>query len=143
VLDRFGLVEGLKELAEDLASLGNWNLELDLPPADSYMEGELTNAIYGVAREALLNALKHSEASSVRVLLQFQSDHYLLEVKDNGVGLPENMSPEASNGLGLAAMRDRIQTLGGSMNIDRLKSGGTRISAFFPFKPQEFQEVLS
>lgn len=143
VLDRFGLVEGLKELAEDLASLGNWNLELDLPPADSYMEGELTNAIYGVAREALLNALKHSEASSVRVLLQFQSDHYLLEVNDNGVGLPEKMSPEASNGLGLAAMRDRIRTLGGSMNIDRLKSGGTRISALFPFNPQEFQEALS
>ena len=143
VLDRFGLVEGLKQLAEDMAPLGGWSLELDLPPADSYMEDELTDAIYGTAREALLNALKHSQASVVRVLLDLHPNQCVLVVEDNGVGFPENMQSDVSSGLGLATMKDRVLSLGGSMKIDRLKSGGTRVTAIFHVHPQDSADTLS
>lgn len=136
VLDRFGLVHGLEQLAENMAALGGWQLELDLPSTDSYMENEVTEALFGIAREALLNALKHADATKVRLKLTRRPNAFHLEFEDDGIGLPEKMLPHISDGLGIATMRDRAETLGGTLTVRSTESGGTRVCAFLPSTPQ-------
>jgi len=135
VLEKFGLMDGLEQMAQDMATLGGWQLELDLPTADDILESETSDALFGIAREALLNTLKHADAGHLRLRLLRRTDGILLEVVDDGIGLPENMQPNVSTGLGLATMRDRAQALGGFLQLDRSASGGTRVTAFLPATP--------
>jgi signal transduction histidine kinase len=87
-------------------------------------------AIYFCAREAIQNATKHGgPAAAVTVTLRRQRDTIELTIRDDGVG----MSPEtASNGIGIAGMRDRIEAMDGEFQIMSHPGLGTLIRATIP-----------
>ncbi len=90
------------------------------PPAA--VEAEL----YHIAQEALSNALRHSQASSVEVRLHTEEDHLVLEVADDGCGF----DPEAVRnlgGMGLSNMRDRAESLGGTFTVLSGSGRGTTV----------------
>jgi signal transduction histidine kinase len=91
-------------------------------------------AVYRVAQEALTNVLRHAAASRVKVWLKFEDDNLVLEVEDNGIGIPqiivEGRRREAV-GVGLSGMRERIEALDGRLTI-RSGSLGTLVSARIP-----------
>jgi signal transduction histidine kinase len=81
-------------------------------------------ALYRVAQEALHNALRHSGAGKVTVLLSRTGSRISLEVADDGRGF----APDApSAGLGLASMRERAASVGGKLSIRSAPGGGTRV----------------
>lgn len=83
-------------------------------------------SLYWIAQEALNNALKHAAAKSVTVRLNADGDLVTLDVVDDGRGFdPEAM--EDTSGLGLTSMRERAQSLGGSLTIQSVPGGGTRV----------------
>jgi PAS domain S-box-containing protein len=92
---------------------------LDLPPA---VEADL----FRIAQEALNNALKHSQASSVTVRLCLGSGRVGLEVADNGRGFAPQ-GPSARGGWGLTSMRERVEARGGSLQIEATPGQGTRV----------------
>lgn len=136
VLDRFGLTDAIRQLANDMASLASWNLELDLPTADLHLEDDLTDVLYGTAREALLNAAKHADADTVSLLLRNPSDGYFLEIEDDGVGMRNTRERTSPTGLGLTAMRDRVESFGGTIKVTSGQDGGTKVAVFIPCSPQ-------
>ncbi len=94
------------------------------------LDEELTPATqlqyYRVAVEALNNALKHSGATAVRVLIRSTGDAVLLEVSDNGRGFEPGRAA-ASGGLGLVSMRERLEKLGGEFELETAPGKGTTV----------------
>jgi signal transduction histidine kinase len=80
--------------------------------------------LYHIAVEALNNALKHSQASSVIVRLHANRERVCLQVLDDGIGF----EPEAvQGGLGIVGMRERAARLGAELQITSLPGAGTKV----------------
>jgi two-component system NarL family sensor kinase len=82
--------------------------------------------MYRAAKEALANVEKHAHASHVTVQLIEGRDTTMIKVTDDGsgsVGLP---------GLGLTTTKDRLESIGGGIDIADAKGGGTRFLAWVP-----------
>ena len=84
-------------------------------------------ALYRIAQEALNNALKHSGASMVTIILSGNPDGADLEVNDNGIGFdPESV--KRKGGIGLLSMQQRAERLGGGLTIRSAPGEGTSIT---------------
>jgi two-component system, NarL family, sensor histidine kinase DesK len=84
--------------------------------------------VLGLAlREAVTNVVRHAQAQNCLIRVQQADGACLLQVEDDGIG---GLHPE---GQGLRGMRERIEALGGSLQLDR--SGGTRLTVRVPLSP--------
>jgi len=90
--------------------------------------------IYRVLQEALNNVARHSGAKQARVRLRFLSDALELEVEDHGAGFTEN---PGKRGIGLVAMRERSELMGGQITFSRPLEGGTLIRLAVPREKAE------
>ncbi len=80
--------------------------------------------IYRVLQEALNNVARHSGAKEAWIRLQFEPTALILEVEDHGKGF---RPAEGQTGIGLVAMRERAEILGGSLKVSPLPAGGTLV----------------
>jgi signal transduction histidine kinase len=104
------------------------DLATKLPPRAT----EVTTCIYRLVQEGLNNAWKHSRGhgQTVRARLLL-GDIVEVAVLDEGPGLDATRSYDKPKGIGLAALRERIETLGGVFVVEERASGGTRLGARF------------
>jgi len=91
--------------------------------------------IYRVLQEALNNVTRHSGAKQAWVRLRFQPGSLELEVEDHGVGMNER---PARQGIGLVAMRERSELVGGQISFSRPSEGGTMVRLTIPRERAEF-----
>jgi signal transduction histidine kinase len=93
------------------------------------------HAILRIAQEALANAVKHADggAGVVRLRLRSDQEKVTLEVADDGAGFDPRHPP--GSGLGLRAMQERVDELGGDLEIDSAPGSSTVIRASFPWRP--------
>ncbi|MGW7418215.1 GAF domain-containing sensor histidine kinase [Streptomyces sp. NPDC054863] len=89
-------------------------------------------AMLRVAQEALHNALRHSGADRVDVVLEKRDDHVRLSVADDGCGFEPGGVRRAGRHLGLVSMRDRAGGVGGSLTVDSAPGKGTTITMEVP-----------
>jgi two-component system sensor histidine kinase UhpB len=78
----------------------------------------LSQTAYRVIQEAVTNVLRHANAHAMKVKGAIEADELLLEVSDDGIGMPQGHS----FGRGLTGMRERVRALGGTFEI--LREGG-------------------
>jgi signal transduction histidine kinase len=126
ILSKGGLTPAIKGLARRCAV----PVELDLP-AVGRLADPIEAAAYFVASEALANAVKHARASVVRVGLRIDDRRLVLSVSDDGVG---GADPE--RGSGLIGLKDRVESLGGRIEVDSRLAVGTSLVATLPFTPR-------
>jgi signal transduction histidine kinase len=127
-LDEMGLAAALRWYVEQFEESSGIKAALDLPKTVGRLPKNLEIAAFRIVEEALKNVLRHSRSSSVAVRMIRSKGELLLEVQDEGVGMP---SQRETTGLGIVGMRERATELGGSLTIN--SSGrGTLISAHFP-----------
>ena len=92
---------------------------------------EVHEELFRVATEALNNSLKHSGANSVLVKLQFLERGVLMIIEDNGRGF--DVRSNRLGGMGLSTMRERVERLGGMLEIGSEPGQGTRVSIKIDF----------
>jgi PAS domain S-box-containing protein len=83
-------------------------------------------ALFRIAQEALMNAYRHAHATHVSVRLYNEPGAVVLEIEDDGVGLPENpltLEADPPDGVGLSGMRARLLQLGGDLRFENLFRG--------------------
>jgi PAS domain S-box-containing protein len=85
------------------------------------------HAAFMVAREAVVNALKHANASRVRVSLAGGSTWLKLSVTDDGIGISANFTRGAPGHLGITGMAERADAIGGRLAVTRLHPSGTQV----------------
>jgi signal transduction histidine kinase len=88
-------------------------------------------AVYFVASEALANATKHAQASRIDVSLAPLDDSLLLSIRDNGVG-----GADTARGSGLVGLTDRVEALGGTLDIESHVGEGTSLVATLPLNTE-------
>jgi signal transduction histidine kinase len=95
---------------------------------------EIETTLLRTAQEALANVARHAQASRVALTLSYMGDLVSLDVRDDGAGFdPAAPRPEpAHGGFGLAAMRERVRRLAGTLEVESEPGGGTAISACVP-----------
>jgi PAS domain S-box-containing protein len=89
-------------------------------------------ALFRVFQEALNNVIKHARATNVWVSLEIGDDETSLVVRDDGVGLSAAGPGAPFRTMGLASMRERIEALGGSFQLESAPGAGTTIRATIP-----------
>jgi signal transduction histidine kinase len=127
-LEHLGLGPALTSLVRETA-LGSGlqiQMEMDEPPPELPPIHAL--AFYRIAQEALRNVRRHAKAAHVYVRIVRSDQHTLLEISDDGVGLPVNLAPRTA-GLGLVSMRERVRLLGGELTITSTPDRGTSVQA--------------
>jgi signal transduction histidine kinase len=92
--------------------------------------------LFRVLQESLTNVHRHSGASATTVRLNVTADHFILEIADDGTGIPEECMKRFhedghGTGVGLVGMRERVHELGGRLDIQSSPTG-TTVSAALP-----------
>jgi signal transduction histidine kinase len=95
------------------------------------LAGEVGVELLRVLQEALTNARRHSEARSVEVTLRAEDQEVLVEVADDGRGFDP---ASVRTGVGLSAMRERIEGLGGRIEFSSHPGEGTRVDVRVPLR---------
>jgi signal transduction histidine kinase len=86
---------------------------------------------YRFVQEGLNNAFRHAGGAGQHVALDWNGVKLTISVSDKGPGLIHGGQTSGKGGIGLSGMRDRIESLGGSMTIEMAEGQGTRLQASF------------
>jgi signal transduction histidine kinase len=122
ILSKGGLGPALRALARRSAI----PVEVDLT-SDARLPEAIEAAAYYVASEALANAAKYSQASTIEVSLEPRDGNLVLSIRDDGVG-----GADPAGGSGLVGLTDRVEALGGSISVRSRPGEGTHITAELP-----------
>ncbi|MBM3179256.1 MAG: hypothetical protein FJZ86_02770 [Chloroflexi bacterium] len=137
-LDDLGLVEALKErfvqLGQSrpaLSKVEGLKVELEAQENIPSLSAAVETAVYRIAVEAVTNVVRHANANDCHVCLRVDGN-LQLEISDDGAGLP----PKYRAGVGLRAMQERAEELGGTFRIERA-SKGTRLVVTLPISAED------
>ena len=125
-LERGDIAQAVREVARELTSGVEPTVEVEVRGAPRRLSVAAEHHLFRIAQEALTNAVKHSDASSVSVLLSFTGDAVELAVSDDGRGLPSE-KPAHGFQFGLSGMRERARALGTRLEVDSVPGQGTTI----------------
>jgi signal transduction histidine kinase len=128
-LGRAGISEALRSFCSEVRK--DYQVAVTTDLAEVQMPPPIQLLCYQLAREAVMNAVKHAEASAVDVSLQQTNAGARVTISDDGNGFDvERGSPEGH--FGLAMMRERALVAGGTFDISSVAGEGTTITAEFP-----------
>jgi signal transduction histidine kinase len=127
-LERLGLAGALEALAEECSARGDLCVDAEIEISEK-LSGEEERVVYRLVQEALNNVLKHASATSANVSARLIDHQVRIAVEDDGCGFDPS---SVSTGLGLTGMRERIERLGGEIEVRSEPESGTRISAWVP-----------
>jgi len=128
-LGRAGLAEALVSFTSDIGEGSGVRFHTEIAPMG--LPPAIQLLIYHIAREAAMNALKHSGAENVWIALQPVDDGVELTVRDDGIGF-DTQAPGPEGHFGLAMMRERATVAGGVYSIESAPGAGTTITVRFP-----------
>ncbi|HAI46490.1 Oxygen sensor histidine kinase NreB [compost metagenome] len=130
-LDALGLEAALRWQASVLFRSAAIELLPDIQTLPRRPQGDIEQACFRIAQESLTNVLRHARASQVSLQLHDVGDAGLhLQVRDDG----EGFDPEGPRGLGLIVMRERAQSVGGTLRIESAHGAGTLIDLYLPYR---------
>ena len=129
-IEQGGLVNALAEMAAALNAAGKVRVVFECEPAGLTCSGEIATHLFRIAQEAVNNALKHAAPGEIRIGLQHRANQLVLDVEDDGEGMPDTVPPGA--GMGLQVMRHRAGLLGGHLELAAAPAGGTLLHCEVP-----------
>ena len=121
VLAEHGLADALAALAKDLP------VPVDINVPSTQLPEQVAVAAYFVCAEALANVAKHAAAAHVAVAVTSSDGRVRVEVADDGVG-----GADPARGSGLRGLADRVETFGGTLQVESTSGHGTRLAAEIP-----------
>ena len=125
VLDDLGLSDALESLLTDFEKRSNVSCVFRrgvIPKIDD----TLATALYRIGQEAVTNALRHSNATTITVGLETDEEGIVLTISDNGNGF-DPLYHKGSKGFGLEGMKERAGLVGGRLDISSLPGHGTTV----------------
>ena len=135
-IDHHGLSGAIDSLAHEWAGRNDIQLQLEIDPALGRLPEMIELSVFRIVQEGLSNIRKHAAARRVRLSLQRTSSASLLvRLEDDGRGLavPADLASfSVSKHFGLVGISERVALLGGVMNIESSKGGGTILQVEIP-----------
>jgi len=135
LLDDLGLLPALRSLVADFSERSGIRTGLAVPTTLPPLSREAELALFRALQEALSNVLRHAQARTVDIGISIDASGVLLQVSDDGKGLPSGVSPETlelQGHMGLAGMRERITALGGTVRLQARAGAGALLEVLVP-----------
>lgn len=142
-LEPTGRLDRLGELVRSVTSAGV-AVTLDVDDAFTDIPAVVDISAYRVIQEALTNVVKHARATRVAISVRRREDSLFIEVSDDGDGITGNGTGSGEHGIaegepgsdghGIAGMRERVATLGGTITVANAPEGGCRVAASLPLQ---------
>lgn len=132
VLDDYGLLPALQSLAERFSKRFGTPVNVDAKSVPRFTR-TTEAAVYRVAQEALNNVARHAKATRVYIRLWTSPGELHCRIRDDGVGFdPSALSKASRNALGIVGIRERLNVLGGSLEIQSAPQQGTELKIEVP-----------
>jgi len=131
VLDRLGLAAAIEWQVQEFQDRTGIRCTRTPNFEGLNLDRDRAIAIFRIFQEALTNVARHANATSVNVNLGLESGNLMLEVRDNGEGIPESALLDPKS-LGLLGMKERALAFGGRVNIVGNPGNGTRVIMVIP-----------
>jgi two-component system sensor histidine kinase UhpB len=131
-LEELGLEKSIQTLLQNAhISLPTVTTSAELDPRLDSLDHLLSQTIYRVIQEAVTNVIKHAQATTLSVVAAMRDQAVTIEVSDDGIGFPDNVSL----GRGLTGMSDRSRALDGKLDVLR-EGGRTMVRCWLPVNSQ-------
>jgi len=131
VLQTGRLVPAIEWLADRMAETHKLQIVVEADSAVVPGAEELTVLLFQAVRELLFNVVKHAQVTTARVEIALREGQARIEVSDAGVGF-DPTSPLVEGGFGLVSIRQRLEALGGRLEIDSTPGRGSRVTLWAP-----------
>lgn len=125
VLAKFGLVEAIYDLKNILESSGKVKISFHENGREERLSSHQEITIYRVVQEVVSNALKHANPNEIEIHLTKSKHQIMLIIEDDGTGFDV---ANAEGGIGLQNMKKRVESIGGTLDIDSHVKSGTTIT---------------
>lgn len=141
VLQKLGLEAALEDLCERMSAQHGIEFRFESQGISKRLKYDTDVILFHVVHELLRNVVRHAEAESVDISFSTENDMLKIVVRDDGKGFykePSVEGPTDKGGFGLFAIRERMQSLGGSMKIGpAVGNQGVRIELVIPLSTEE------
>lgn len=140
MLDDLGLTAAVEWLTEEFGKRTgiDTRLEMDMEHGQCDcqnkhcdLDAEVATAVFRIMQECLTNIARHARAEHVLVSLKCQDDKLVLQVSDDGKGIPES-NESKRNSYGIIGMRERAHNLGGAFDLSSVPWEGTSVKVVIP-----------
>jgi signal transduction histidine kinase len=138
MLDDLGLPAALRWFVDRQAQQGGFDVDFQVDDFEERLDPNIETACFRVAQEALTNIMRHAEAGMVQVRVSNFGGEMQMLVEDDGVGFDVPAALERAGlgeSLGILGMRERVQLLGGKLELKSWPGKGTKLLARFPITP--------
>lgn len=129
------LADALGDVASRWSALYGVPVSVTTTGTARWTQPEADFVLLRTAQEALANVAKHAGASRVGLTLSYMDNEVALDVRDDGAGFSRAGGDGEGRGFGLVAMRQRVEGLSGTLQVESEPGGGTAISACVPSFP--------
>jgi signal transduction histidine kinase len=129
-LDDFGLVPALERLASTFAEQTGIEVDFHARLPDRRLSSEIETTLYRIVQEAFTNVVKHAKATQVSVLLTGKDGRVSVVIEDDGTGFDPLAAGEER--LGLLGMKERVDLVGGRIEVESRPGAGTTLVAEVP-----------
>ncbi|MGZ6778383.1 MAG: sensor histidine kinase [Mycobacterium sp.] len=125
VLARSGLKAAIETLATGISLRSRLDVEVDASTWPDDLRTDADHVLYGAAREALTNAVKHARAHHLWVDLEYRDGQATLRIADDGIGISEEKLARSVEGghIGMASTRTKVLAAKGSFDVRRTTPG--------------------
>ena len=131
ILDDLGLSAALRWQAAEFGKHSDARVHVDAADTDHQPGRDVALALFRIFQETLTNVARHAKATEVWVKLTATTDAFVLQIRDNGVGLSaDDLSKPASHGL--RGIRERAQQVGGDVTVSSQPGAGTTVVISVP-----------
>jgi PAS domain S-box-containing protein len=131
-LDHLGLEAAIRENAESIAERHGLSIRVEPFAQERRLPLNVETILYRIVQEALTNVVRHACASRVDIVCQTRNNQLVVIVEDNGAGFDTSATLDGDH-FGLLGMRERAETLGGTLTIESRPGKGTTIVAEVPY----------
>ncbi|MGB6387559.1 MAG: MEDS domain-containing protein [Terriglobales bacterium] len=143
-MDAAGFASAARWYVEGYGQRSGLDVTLDVPSDLDRLPDAIELALFRVLQEALTNVHRHSGASAADVLVRQDAEQVVLQIKDNGRGIPAELlshfhATGAGTGVGIAGIRERVRELGGKLTLES-DSSGTLVRVAIPLVPMAQSE---
>ncbi|MEZ4454761.1 MAG: sensor histidine kinase [Nannocystaceae bacterium] len=132
ILDDVGLEAALERLCDDLREDGRTEIELHVDLPSGGLTPALESTIYRLTQEALTNIARHASACSVQVEIVAEDAEVRLTIRDDGRGFEVAAALARGRSRGLVGMRERVELLGGVLELRSAPGEGAVVTAHLP-----------
>lgn len=132
IVNTFGLRPSIDQLFERAGKRTGIHLEIDFPEEVQVFDPAARIITFHLIRESLTNAVRHAEATVMKLRMFEKDEQITMQFIDNGKGFSEEAMQKPS--LGLVSMKNRAALINGSFEIKPAPNGGTLVEFSFPNK---------